>query len=94
MKKFIGGGFPGIRECIDEKNILTKENIEKREFEVRKILSINQILKPKTNITNNSSEKLVIVKSNNSNNSINKNKFNIDINRINNPKINKNKIII
>jgi hypothetical protein len=92
MKKFIGGGFPGIRECIDEKNILTKENIEKREFEVRKILSINQILKPKTNITNNSSEELVIVKSNNSNNSINKNKFNIDINRINNPKINKNKL--
>jgi hypothetical protein len=27
-KNFIGGGFPGIRECTDEKNILTKEGIE------------------------------------------------------------------
>ncbi len=43
-KKFIGGGFPGIRECIDEKNIMTKESREKREFSVRKIIPINLIL--------------------------------------------------
>jgi len=53
-KNFIGGGFPGIRECIDEKNIITKESIEKREFSVRKIISINNILKNKsTNIIDN-----------------------------------------
>ena len=46
-KNFIGGGFPGIRECIDEKNTITKESIEKREFSVRKIISINNILKNK-----------------------------------------------
>ena len=44
MSKFIGGGFPGIKECIDEKNIITKESREKREFSVRKIIPINQIL--------------------------------------------------
>jgi len=43
-KKFIGGGFPGIKECIDEKNIITKESREKREFSVRKLIPINQIL--------------------------------------------------
>jgi hypothetical protein len=43
-KKFIGGGFPGIRECIDEQNNMTKESREKREFSVRKIIPITQIL--------------------------------------------------
>ena len=43
-KKFIGSGFPGIKECIDEKNIMSKESREKREFAVRKIIPINQIL--------------------------------------------------
>jgi hypothetical protein len=55
-KNFIGGGFPGIRECIDEKNVLTKESIEKREFSIKKIISINNILKNKntnTNMNNN-----------------------------------------
>ncbi len=50
-KKFIGGGFPGIRECIDEINNITKESREKREFSVRKIIPINLILakhKPQT----------------------------------------------
>jgi hypothetical protein len=37
-KKFIGGGFPGIKECINEKNVLTKEIIEKREFSTRKLM--------------------------------------------------------
>jgi hypothetical protein len=43
-KKFIGSGFPGIRECFDEKNVMTKESREKREFSVRNIIPINQIL--------------------------------------------------
>jgi len=43
-KKFIGGGFPGIKDCINEKNILTKESKEKREFSVRKLIPINKIL--------------------------------------------------
>ena len=55
-KKFIGGGFPGIKECIDEKNILTKESREKREFSVRKIIPINLILSKNKNITNNARE--------------------------------------
>lgn len=46
-KKYIGGGFPGIKECISEENIITKESKEKREFSVRKIVSIDQILKQK-----------------------------------------------
>jgi hypothetical protein len=48
--KFIGGGFPGIRECIDEINIITKESREKREFAPNNIISITDILskfKPK-----------------------------------------------
>jgi hypothetical protein len=43
-KKFIGGGFPGIKECINEKNVLTKEIMEKREFSTRKLIPISQIL--------------------------------------------------
>ena len=43
-KKFIGGGFPGIRECIDELTNITKESREKRGFSVRKIIPISQIL--------------------------------------------------
>lgn len=48
-KKFIGGGFPGIRPCIDSKDVITKESREKREFSVRKIVSIGQLLAKKTN---------------------------------------------
>jgi hypothetical protein len=43
-KKFIGGGFPSIKECIDEKDIMSNESREKREFSVRKIIPITQIL--------------------------------------------------
>jgi hypothetical protein len=42
--KFIGGGFPGIKPCIEETNNITKESREKREFSVRKIIPISQIL--------------------------------------------------
>jgi hypothetical protein len=53
-KKFIGGGFPGIRECIDEKNDMTKESIQKREFSVRNLIPINMILtKSKSQINTN-----------------------------------------
>ena len=47
-KKFIGYGFPGIKECINEKNILTKQSTEKREFSVRKLIPISQILLKQT----------------------------------------------
>jgi hypothetical protein len=57
-KKFIGGGFPGIKECINEKNILTKESREKREFSVRKLIPINQIL-TKQNKNNNIYDELI-----------------------------------
>ena len=43
-KNFIGGGFPGIRECNDANETITKESREKREFSVRKIIPINHIL--------------------------------------------------
>ena len=43
-KNVIGGGFPAIRECIDENETITKESREKREFSVRKIIPINHIL--------------------------------------------------
>lgn len=59
-KKFIGGGFPGIRECIDEKDNITQESIEKREFSVKKIISINNILKNKNINQTNSLEYLNI----------------------------------
>ena len=59
-KNFIGGGFPGIKECIDEKNNITKESIEKREFSVKKIISINNILKTKNVNQTNSLEYLNI----------------------------------
>lgn len=55
-KKFIGGGFPGIKLCIDEKDIISKESREKREFSVRKIIPINQLLSK--NIKNNDTENL------------------------------------
>lgn len=58
IKKFIGGGFPGIRLCIDEKDIISKESREKREFSVRKIISINQLLSKNTK--NNDTEYLNI----------------------------------
>ena len=54
--KFIGGGFPGIRECIEEINIITKESREKREFSPNNIISITDILskfKPKRTINKN-----------------------------------------
>jgi hypothetical protein len=53
-KKFIGYGFPGIKPCIDEKTILTKESREKREFAVRKIIPISLLLSKR--IKNNDSE--------------------------------------
>jgi hypothetical protein len=47
-KKFIGGGFPGIKECIKLNNEITKESIVKREFSIgRKSISISNILKTK-----------------------------------------------
>lgn len=53
-KNFIGGGFPGIRECVREQTNITKESREKREFSIRKIIPINQILtKRKPQTTNN-----------------------------------------
>ncbi len=55
-KTFIGGGFPGIKDCVDHKTILTKESTEKREFSARKIISINQILTNRQ-INKNDSEK-------------------------------------
>ena len=97
-KKFIGGGFPGIRECIDEQNNITKESREKREFSVRKIIPINLILAKKNiNKTNNFnlSEELNIqndIKYNNSvdlyseqNTNINKSFSNKDLDLINGP---------
>jgi len=98
-KNFIGGGFPNIRECIDEKNVITKESIEKREFSVKKIMSISNILKTKrptsTNQTNNS-EYLNIKESiqydsveNFLHNPQINSKFDIDINMINRPIIKK-----
>ena len=46
--KFIGGGFPGIKECIKLNNEITKESIVKREFSIgRKSISISNILKTK-----------------------------------------------
>jgi hypothetical protein len=62
-KNFIGGGFPGIKECIDKKELLTKESIEKREFSVRKIISISNILKNKRINTINNTENLNIKES-------------------------------
>ena len=47
-KTFIGGGFPGIKECINEKNEITKDSIIKREFSIgKKVISISNILKTK-----------------------------------------------
>ena len=47
-KSLIGGGFPGIKECVNQKNELTKESITKREFSVgKKAISISNILKTK-----------------------------------------------
>jgi len=88
-KNFIGGGFPGIRECIDEKNIITKESIEKREFSVRKIISINNILKNKP--TNRDNSEYLNIKEaleydsieNFLHNPQTNTKFDIDINQIN-----------
>ena len=54
-KKFIGGGFPAIKECIDEKTIITKESREKREFSIRKLLPITQILSKNKTIDSNNS---------------------------------------
>ena len=58
--KFIGGGFPGIKECINEKIIMSNSR-EKREFSVRKLIPINQILLQNKNADikhTNSTEKL------------------------------------
>lgn len=42
--KFIGGGFPGIKLCVDEEAQITKESREKREFSVRQIIPLSQLL--------------------------------------------------
>jgi hypothetical protein len=50
--KFIGGGFPAIKEC-NNKIQINKENLKKREFSIKKILPLNQILiKKKLNNSN------------------------------------------
>jgi hypothetical protein len=59
-KKFIGGGFPGIKPCIDEKTMMTKESREKREFSVRKLVSVSQLLTKSRQIKGNDSELLSV----------------------------------
>jgi len=90
-KNFIGGGFPGIKENIDEKNIITKESTEKREFSVKKIISINNILKTKNKNQTKNSEFLNIkeaIQYDSVENLIHNPQIeesNIDINQINRP---------
>ena len=95
---FIGGGFPGIRECIDEINIITKESREKREFVPNNIISITDILskfKPKRVIAkdfSNISETFEVAnKINYESNNLPTSKINksFDLNLINKPPINK-----
>jgi len=99
-KTFIGGGFPGIRECNDENENekITKESREKREFSVRKIIPINHILsRSKSNYkiisSESESENLNIISSIQYNNidtilhdiTDMKVNNNLDINKINGP---------
>lgn len=42
-KKFIGGGFPGLRDCDIKK--ISKESREKREFSVKDIISLSDLMK-------------------------------------------------
>jgi hypothetical protein len=57
--KFIGGGFPGIKECINETNIITKESKIKKEFSLDNIVSINKLIsRKKTNRSNTIERKL------------------------------------
>lgn len=58
MSKYLGGGFPGIKLCIDEKNLINPESIKKKEFSVRKIIPINQILTKKTSRFNSALDNL------------------------------------
>jgi len=60
-KKFIGGGFPGIRLCNDDTELLTKESIIKREFST-KLVSIANILKNKR--TNRPNSAIIVDKLN------------------------------
>lgn len=89
-KSLIGGGFPGIKECVNQKNELTKESITKREFSVgKKAISISNILKTKGMNIYIKPEKLNIKQSLNYNsieNIIhNPSVSNIKINKINRP---------
>jgi hypothetical protein len=89
-KSLIGGGFPGIKECVNQKNELTKESITKREFSVgKKAISISNILKTKGMNIYIKPEKLNIKQSLNYNsieNIIhNSSVSNIKINKINRP---------
>jgi hypothetical protein len=67
-KTLIGGGFPGIKKCLDEKNNIINKS-KKREFSVRNIIPINFILtktklnKPLGISFNNSSENFNIKES-------------------------------
>ena len=64
--KYIGGGFPAIRECNDDTNNITKETITKKEFSTKKLIPIAKILSRPTNIkkVNNMSEDLNIIDNN------------------------------
>jgi hypothetical protein len=44
QNKFIGGGFPNIKECNETKEIINKESKKKREFSLKNLLPISQIL--------------------------------------------------
>jgi len=43
--KFIGGGFPGIKECSTNKIKESKESKEKREFSVNNIIPLSEFMK-------------------------------------------------
>ena len=47
MTLFIGGGFPGIKEC-DANNIIVDNNLKKREFSKDHIIPLSQILSQKS----------------------------------------------
>lgn len=44
QNKFIGGGFPNIKECNETKEIINKESKKKREFSINNIIPISKIL--------------------------------------------------
>jgi len=84
--KFIGGGFPAIKEC-NNKTTINKENLKKREFSIKKILPLNKILaKKKFNNSNYiTSDSINYIDSIEYDNSRFQNTQNIDISLINKP---------